>query len=93
MGLPSGDIAARLRGGQPPPSIPIMFLRDRWYVAAWGSEVDAAPLARTICGEPIVLYRAGDGTIDINADAPGLAMRRLVAQHRAHWGDRSCRTI
>jgi vanillate O-demethylase monooxygenase subunit len=38
-----------------------MFLKDCWYVAAWGSEVTAAPLARTICGEPIVLFRAADG--------------------------------
>ncbi len=33
------------------------FIRNRWYVAAWDHEVGAAPLARTICGEPIVLYR------------------------------------
>jgi vanillate O-demethylase monooxygenase subunit len=33
------------------------FVRNRWYVAAWDSEVDRAPIARTICGEPIVLYR------------------------------------
>lgn len=38
------------------------FVRNRWYVAAWDCEVGAKPLARTICGEPIVLYRklAGD---------------------------------
>jgi len=38
-----------------------MFLEDCWYVAAWGSELGAAPLARNICGEPIVLFRTGDG--------------------------------
>ena len=36
------------------------WIRNRWYVAAWDSEVDRAPLARTICGEPIVLYRKLD---------------------------------
>jgi vanillate monooxygenase len=38
-----------------------MFLKDCWYVAAWGSEVSNVPLSRTICGEPIVFYRTGDG--------------------------------
>ena len=33
------------------------FVRNHWYVAAWDSEVDRAPLARTICGEPLVLWR------------------------------------
>jgi vanillate O-demethylase monooxygenase subunit len=40
-----------------------MFLKDCWYVAAWGSEVTSAPLARTICGEPIVLFRAANGMV------------------------------
>ncbi len=40
-----------------------MFLRNNWYVAAWGSEVTSTPLARTLLGEPIVLYRQADGTV------------------------------
>ena len=32
-----------------------------WYCAAFGKELEQKPLARTILGEPVVLYRAGDG--------------------------------
>lgn len=39
-----------------------MFLRNAWYVAAWAQEIGAAPLARTLLGEPVVLYRTTDGT-------------------------------
>ena len=38
-----------------------MFLRNCWYVAAWAAEVGAAPLARTICGAPVALFRTGSG--------------------------------
>lgn len=38
------------------------WLTNRWYVAAWDFELDQAPLARTICGTPIVLYRKLDRT-------------------------------
>ena len=34
-----------------------MIVRNAWYVAAWADEVTDAPLARRICGEPIVLFR------------------------------------
>lgn len=34
-----------------------MFVRDAWYMAAWAREVADRPLARTICGEELVLYR------------------------------------
>jgi phenylpropionate dioxygenase-like ring-hydroxylating dioxygenase large terminal subunit len=46
-----------------------MFIRNRWYVAAWDKEVGRKPLARTICGEPVVLYRRGDGRAAALADA------------------------
>lgn len=39
-----------------------MFLKNCWYVAAWDREVADEPLARTICNEPVVLYRKQDGT-------------------------------
>lgn len=35
--------------------------RNFWYVAAWSQEVGRALLGRTICGEPVLLYRAEDG--------------------------------
>lgn len=36
--------------------------RNQWYVAAWDGEVSTGLLARTICNEPVVLYRKLDGT-------------------------------
>ncbi|HVV92934.1 MAG TPA: aromatic ring-hydroxylating dioxygenase subunit alpha, partial [Hyphomicrobiales bacterium] len=36
-------------------------VRAAWYVAAYADELGAEPLARTICGEEIVLFRRGDG--------------------------------
>jgi phenylpropionate dioxygenase-like ring-hydroxylating dioxygenase large terminal subunit len=37
-------------------------LRNQWYCAAFGHELKHEPLARTICNEPVVLYRRPDGT-------------------------------
>ncbi len=34
-----------------------MFIQNTWYIAAWAHEVKDAPLARTICGEEVVLFR------------------------------------
>ena len=45
-----------------------MFIRNRWYVAAWDKEVSGKPLARTICGEKVVLFRRGDGSAAALAD-------------------------
>ncbi len=45
------------------------FVRNQWYVAGWDFEIGAAPLARTICGEPIVLYRKLDGDVVALRDA------------------------
>src|SRR5579862_6401829 len=39
------------------PGGPLMFIRNAWYVAAWADEIEAGPLARRICNEPVVLYR------------------------------------
>ena len=46
-----------------------MFLPNRWYVAGWDREVGRKPLARTICGEPVVLYRTLDGAAVAMRDA------------------------
>jgi phenylpropionate dioxygenase-like ring-hydroxylating dioxygenase large terminal subunit len=62
-----------------------MFPRNAWYIAAWGDEVGAAPLARRICNEPIVLFRDRDGRAAALADrcchrsAP-LSLGRVVEQ-------------
>jgi phenylpropionate dioxygenase-like ring-hydroxylating dioxygenase large terminal subunit len=39
-----------------------MFARNHWYVVALSSEIGHEPLARTVLGEPVVLYRGTDGT-------------------------------
>lgn len=49
--------------------MPAMFVRNHWYVAGWDHEIDRQPMARTICGEPIMFYRRFD--------------RRVVALHDA----------
>jgi len=45
------------------------FVRNRWYVAAWDGEVGPSPFSRTICGEPIVLYRKLNGEVVALRDA------------------------
>jgi vanillate O-demethylase monooxygenase subunit len=36
------------------------YVRNCWYVAGWSADLaDGAPLAMTILGEPIVIYRSG----------------------------------
>lgn len=44
------------------------FVRNQWYVAAYGREVDRELLGRTVLGEPIVLYRTEDGAAVALAD-------------------------
>ncbi len=36
------------------------FVRNAWYVACWPDEIDEGILARTILGEPMVLFRDAD---------------------------------
>ncbi|WP_439533512.1 Rieske 2Fe-2S domain-containing protein [Polymorphobacter sp.] len=45
------------------------WITNAWYVAAWDSEVDRQPLARTICGVPVALYRKLDRTVVALRDA------------------------
>lgn len=40
-----------------------MFIRNAWYIAAWADEIGTAPLARTILGDQIVLYRDKTGQV------------------------------
>ncbi|MGE3175819.1 MAG: Rieske 2Fe-2S domain-containing protein, partial [Planctomycetota bacterium] len=37
------------------------FVRNAWYVACWAADLGAAPLARIIVDEPVVLYRGAGG--------------------------------
>jgi phenylpropionate dioxygenase-like ring-hydroxylating dioxygenase large terminal subunit len=45
------------------------WLTNAWYVAAWDAEVDQAPLARTICGVPMMFYRRLDRRVVAMRDA------------------------
>ena len=45
------------------------WVNNAWYVAAWDAEVDSAPLARTICGVPMVFYRKLDRQVIALRDA------------------------
>ena len=39
------------------------FLRNQWYTVATSAELGATPLARTICNEPMVIFRCRDGQV------------------------------
>ena len=39
------------------------FLRNQWYTAATSAELGSKPLARTVCDEPLVLFRTADAGI------------------------------
>ena len=38
-----------------------MLLRNAWYIGVWADELGDKPLARRICGDPVVLFRDGAG--------------------------------
>jgi phenylpropionate dioxygenase-like ring-hydroxylating dioxygenase large terminal subunit len=40
-----------------------MFLRNTWYAAALDREVGEGLFARTICNEPMALFRKADGSV------------------------------
>jgi vanillate O-demethylase monooxygenase subunit len=44
------------------------FVRNQWYVAAYGHEIRRELFARTILGEPLVFYRAESGEVVALAD-------------------------
>ena len=46
-----------------------MFVKNQWYAFAWDREVGRKPLGRTICGEPVVVYRKLDGELAALIDA------------------------
>lgn len=45
------------------------WIPNAWYVAGWDSEVDRMPLARTICGIPMMFYRKLDRKVVAMRDA------------------------
>ena len=63
-----------------------MFIRNCWYVAAWDTEIGRTPLARTILGEQIVLFRTEDGAPVALEDR--CCHRSLPLSHGRLEGDR-----
>lgn len=55
--------------------------RNAWYTAAWNHEVKRSLLARTICGEQLVIYRQPDGRAVALQDA---CWHRLLPLSKGH---------
>ena len=45
-----------------------MFLRNAWYVASMADDLGQSLVPRTLCEEPVVLFRGSDGTPSALAD-------------------------
>jgi phenylpropionate dioxygenase-like ring-hydroxylating dioxygenase large terminal subunit len=54
--------------------IVMSFIRNAWYVANWAHDLQDEPLAQTILGENVVLWRGADGDVRAAED---------VCPHRA----------
>jgi phenylpropionate dioxygenase-like ring-hydroxylating dioxygenase large terminal subunit len=44
------------------------FIRNQWYTAATSAELGEKPLARTICDEPLVIFRGEGGNVAVLTD-------------------------
>ncbi|MFB7999506.1 Rieske 2Fe-2S domain-containing protein [Streptomyces sp. NPDC056002] len=62
------------------PSWPV----NQWYVAAYSEEIGDGLLGRTICGEPLVFYRTGEGEVVALADR---CVHRRYPLSRSHLKD------
>jgi phenylpropionate dioxygenase-like ring-hydroxylating dioxygenase large terminal subunit len=60
------------------------FPRNQWYVAAYGREIGGDLFARTICDEPLVLWRTGDGVVAL---ADRCVHRRFPLSQSQRIGD------
>jgi phenylpropionate dioxygenase-like ring-hydroxylating dioxygenase large terminal subunit len=63
-----------------------MWLRNCWQVIAFSNEIGATPLARTVIGEPVVLFRTGAGAATALADLcphrlTPLSLGRVIGDH------------
>ena len=66
-----------------------MFVRNLWYVAAWGSEITDNLLGRTIIGEPVLLYRNNMDIVAIGNACPH-RFAPLSAGRRCEDGSIEC---
>ena len=55
------------------------FMRNGWYVACWESDLTERPLERTIIGEPVVVFRGGQGKIGALIDR--CSLRGQIPSH------------
>jgi phenylpropionate dioxygenase-like ring-hydroxylating dioxygenase large terminal subunit len=46
----------------------VTYPRRHWYVVAAADDIGTEPVARTVCGEHLVLYRAGSGEVVVMDD-------------------------
>lgn len=44
------------------------FIKNAWYIAAWSNEITDKPLARTLGGDPVVIYRDAEGKAAVLQD-------------------------
>ncbi len=44
------------------------FVRNCWYVVEWSRDLTDRPLARTVCGEALVVFRTASGAVAALAD-------------------------
>jgi phenylpropionate dioxygenase-like ring-hydroxylating dioxygenase large terminal subunit len=63
-----------------------MYLKNRWYVAAWARELDDGPVGRTIMDEPVVFFRTTEGNMAALEDA--CAHRYMPLSHGKVAGER-----
>lgn len=38
------------------------YLKNAWYCAGWSTDLDGTQITKTFLGEPVLMYRRGDGT-------------------------------
>jgi phenylpropionate dioxygenase-like ring-hydroxylating dioxygenase large terminal subunit len=50
------------------PGMTTAFVRDQWYVAAYGREIGRELFTRTVCGESILFWRTVDGAVTAMSD-------------------------
>lgn len=44
------------------------LVRDAWYIGAWAHELESGPIARTLLGDDVVLFRTGEGRAAVLED-------------------------
>ena len=63
MPLAGGPASARRATPRASTPVPDEFLTSSWYVVAYDEEVGADPLARTVLGQRLVLFRSPAGSV------------------------------